>query len=141
MQIKAVIRDDISAPFFDAAADGRLVVQRCASCGEAQFVSIGAAGALGRCRACGSLELDWVDAAPHGTLVSFIAVHGRPAADGAVPPPTVGGIVELDAGPWIYLTIDADPAALAVGQAMTIRFAQPDSSESVPYAKPEGAAP
>ena len=29
-----VERDDVSAPFFDAARDGRLVVRHCATCGR-----------------------------------------------------------------------------------------------------------
>ena len=87
--------------------------------------------------ACASPHLQWVDTEPRGSLVSFIVVHARPAAGSAAPAPTVGGIVELAAGPWMYLTIDADPTTLTVGQPMAIRFARPDnSSESIPYATP-----
>lgn len=126
--MKAVERTEVSAPFFDGAAEGRLLIQRCNACLHSQFVSVGYTAGIVRCRACASKDLSWVDTESRGMLVTFIAT---PQRDGGM---LVGGIVELAAGPWMFLTIEADPATLAVGQPMRIEFATPEGSETLPYA-------
>ena len=46
--------DPTTAPFWRAARERRLVVQRCASCGACQFYP------RPFCLACSGLELEWV---------------------------------------------------------------------------------
>ncbi len=126
--MKAVERTDASAPFFDGTASGRLLIQRCNACLHPQFVSVGYTAGINRCRACASKDLAWIETEARGTLVTVIATPHR---EGGL---LGGGIVELAAGPWMFLTIDAEPHALAVGQPMRIEFAPVDESETLPFA-------
>ena len=123
MTIPEVARDDESAPFFDGAARGELMVKRCEACGH--HVRPAALA----CTACHSDSLQWVAAAGSGSVVSWAVVHGRDAQ-------TVGAVVELDEGPWFDARlVDADPAALSVGTRVTVRFVEA-GGERVPVFVP-----
>jgi uncharacterized OB-fold protein len=126
----AVTRDDASAPFFDAAADGQLLARRCADCGHwvAPYTRMGQA--LERCPNCTSERLEWAPASGAGTLVSWTVVHTR---EGPAPPI---GVVELAEGPWVTARVEADPADLRAGMALTVGFARPGGGEPVPYFHP-----
>lgn len=117
-------RDDASADWFDAAADGRLLIRACA----AGHLS---APQTTTCPACGSTDLSWSEASRNGTLASYAVFHRRDA--GALPV----AIVELDEGPWLRMQIqDADLPALRVGLPVEVRFAAPEGGEPLPYAVP-----
>jgi len=110
------IRDERSAPFFDALAEGRLLLKRCSlhrhvSGPEVMF-----------CAHCGSAELEWVDAQGVGEVVSWTAIHSRPDEQGRTTVARVVGVVELQEGPWLIapLLVD-DPAALSIGDPVTLQ--------------------
>ena len=124
-------RDELSAGFFDGAADDRLVVRRCCACGA--FL----APHLVRCTACESPRVEWAPVAGDASLVSWSVAHNRPAADGAPVPPTVLGLVELDEGPWLHAQLaDVDPGSLAVGRRFRVAFHHPEDGESLPFFRP-----
>ena len=110
MNLPDMVRDDESAPFFDGAARGELMVKRCDACGHhVRPVAIA-------CTACHGTDLSWAASAGTGTLVSWTVVHGR--GDDVV-----AGIVELDEGPWIHARlVDTDPTRLAVGASVAAEF-------------------
>ncbi|MFN8027453.1 MAG: OB-fold domain-containing protein [Acidimicrobiia bacterium] len=60
--------DGLDRPFYDAAREHRLVVQRCAACGNAQFPPEVV------CIACRSHDLAWEEVPSTGTLTSFARV-------------------------------------------------------------------
>jgi uncharacterized OB-fold protein len=98
MTLTPVERDERSAEFFDAAATGTLLVQRCGACGYAQL-PIGAGTNGPRCRGCGATEAAWTPASGAATLVSWTSSPVR-TAQGAVPGPVIG-LLELAEGPWM----------------------------------------
>jgi uncharacterized OB-fold protein len=128
--MSAVSRDEASAPFFDAAASGRLLVRRCADCGHwvAPYTRMGQA--LDRCPACTSPRLEWAEASGAATLVTWTVLHTREGAGRPI------GVVELDEGPWLTARVDADPATLSAGMALTVAFARPGGGEAVPVFRP-----
>src|SRR5882762_10539325 len=67
--------DPLTGPFFEAAAQGRLVVQRCNSCKELRWPP------LSGCPECRSRDTTWVDVAPTGTVWSFVVYHRAFAAE------------------------------------------------------------
>ena len=80
-----------SQPFFDAAREGRLLIQKCAACGRYQFYP------RKICVHCGSLDVEWADASGRGVVHTFTVVHrGMPGwrEEG----PYVAAIVQLDEG-------------------------------------------
>ena len=101
----------LTAPFWTAAAEGRLLVQRCEDCGEAVFYP------RGICPHCWSARLAWEQASGLGRLKSFTTVH-KPGHPGWQPAaPYIVGLVELDERPTLTSLILADGAP-AVGDRL-----------------------
>jgi uncharacterized OB-fold protein len=127
MHPSAVQRDDRSAPFFDAAAKGQLLIKRCTGCEH--FLP----PARIRCRVCQSALLEWVPASGAASLVSWIVVHGRPVSPDAEPERSWVGLVELEEGPWIYAAlVDVDESELTAGVGLSVDFVTPADSEPLP---------
>lgn len=140
MTLTPVERDERSAEFFDAAAQGTLVYQLCGNCGYAQL-PIGAGTNGPRCRRCGRNELAWTPASGAATLISWTSSPVR-TAEGTSPGPVVG-LVELAEGPWMDAQLhglsgdDAQRTAqLAEGAAFTVAFERPEGSEAIPVFVP-----
>lgn len=89
------ILDGRSREWFDAAAAGKLLVQRCDSCGHTQFYP------RAHCVECFSRDVGWLEAAGTGTLHTFTVVHRTPNAEFSDDCPYVLAIVELDEGPRV----------------------------------------
>lgn len=129
MSLHPLVRDDFSAPFFDAAARGELLLRYSPSSGEwsepAALV----------CSVTQADDLEWRPAAGHGRIVSWTVKPGR-AKDDKPAVDTVIAIVETDEGPWLTLQFpDADGAALRVDAPVRIDFVQPEGGESVPIGR------
>ena len=123
-----VERDDASAPFFDAAADGGLLIRRCPVCGTAYSPY--------QRRCADSDDLEWVSASGRAVLVTWATEHAPPldpvlaGVDGTT---STFGLVELDEGPWLQVPlIDVEIESLAEGVAMQVQFVRPDGGEAVP---------
>lgn len=126
MSLAPVVRDEFSAPFFEAAAEQRLLLRFSPSSGEwsepaARFCSVTQTD-----------DLEWRESAGAGALVSWTIKPGRPKDDQPAVD-TVIGIVELDEGPWLTLLLpEVDRAALAVGARVRVGFVRPEGSEHLP---------
>lgn len=129
MPLTPVQRDDFSAPFFDAAAQGTLLVRLCAN-GHYLAPSLGSShGNSVRCHDCHSADVEWHPASGSGTLVSWIVLHPRDG-NGETRRP---GLVELDEGPWMYALLDVPPdEELRVGQPLQVGFVSTDGGETIP---------
>lgn len=115
-------RDHKSAPFFDAAAQDRLVIRRCTGCD--QFLPPEAVV----CTTCAGTDLAWVPAAGTGLLASYTVAHRAPHPAYRVP--YTIGIVELDEGPWLYARVKAESPN--VGLPVRVAFRHPEDGESFP---------
>jgi uncharacterized OB-fold protein len=123
-----VERDEVSAPFFDAAANGVLLIRHCPVCGTA-YPPYQRRCADGR-------ELEWMPASGRAVLVTWATEHAPPldpvlaGADGAT---STFGLVELDEGPWLQVPlIDVEIESLAEGVTMQVQFVRPDGGEAIP---------
>jgi uncharacterized protein len=122
-----VDRDEASAGFFDAAADGRLAVRRCVT-GDGLF-----APEVARCPRCGAAT-EWITVSGRGRLVTWAVVHRSPHPALAEAVPYVTAVVELAEGPWLRTRLAVDDASsLAPGLPVAVAFARPSDGESVPY--------
>jgi uncharacterized protein len=63
------IPDEISAPFFDGARDGKLMLQHCTACDRWSFP------VRERCPYCFAAQLEWRPASGRGTLYTFTIMH------------------------------------------------------------------
>jgi uncharacterized OB-fold protein len=130
----AATRDSYSAPFFDAASQGRLLARRCGN-GHwlAPYITHGRT--LSSCPSCGDANLSWAAVGGTATLVSWTVIAGMPSVAGP-DQQQVSGIVELTEGPWLHAAIDASPEQLAEGQPLVVDFVRPGDGEPVPVFRP-----
>ena len=107
--------------YWDAVAEGRLILQRCNDCREFQFYP------RVFCLQCGSRAVGWVPASGDGTLHAFAVVHQAPGPAFVGDTPYVAAIVELAEGPRMptRLTgVDPDPSEIEIGMALRVTFSE-----------------
>ena len=106
---------ELTAPFWDAAKRGKLLVQRCAGCRNAVFYP------REICPYCWSSDLGWEETPGRGRLKSYSTVH-KPSHPGWVPAvPYHVGLVELDEGPTLLSHILLQPEHLTVGVRLKLK--------------------
>lgn len=111
--------------WFDAADDGRLLVQRCANCQALRHPP----GPM--CPACNSLEYDSIEADGSGTIHSHITVHHPQVPGFDYPLPVV--LVDLAEG--VRMIMNADSADdLRVGERVNIELREFDPGTRLPIA-------
>ncbi len=97
-----------SEPFWAGARDHKLLMQKCASCGEFWFPP----GTI--CPHCGAQEFSWAETSGRGrvfTFVTFQRLYNK-AWDGELP--YVVAIVELEEGPRMLTGLTGIDAAEVV---------------------------
>jgi uncharacterized protein len=120
-----------SRPYWDAAKDGRLLIQRCEACGRAQHYP------RPFCSACWSDQVRWEEASGRGTLYTYSTVYMNDLPPFGDRLPYVVAAVDLEEGPRIMTNIvGADPAELRVGMALTVEFQALDDEISAPVFRP-----
>jgi uncharacterized protein len=113
-----------SAPYWAAARQGHLVVQRCAVCANVQLYG------RAQCTRCGSSEVEWEPASGRGTVYSFTVIrqqHVRPFRDMV---PYVVALVDLEEGPRVMTNlVGCEPDQVSIGMAVRATF-EPVSDEA-----------
>jgi hypothetical protein len=113
------ITDELSKEWFSAAAEGRLLIQRCADCSQNQFYP------RRICKHCGSVAVEWLEASGDGRLHTFSVVHRTPNAEFDPLTPYVFAIVELAEGPRMATNI-VDVPHVDLRCDMPVRAVFPD---------------
>lgn len=106
-----------SAPFWEAAAEGRLLAERCADCGAESFPPRGA------CRSCRSRATAPVEVTGPGSVYSFTVNHQRWLPGLEVPYAVV--LVEFERHPGVRVAgrlRGCPPGDAAVGLAVDVGF-------------------
>ena len=112
-------------PYFDAAAEGRLVIKRCNGCGRAHFFP------RAICPHCFSDDTAWVAAAGTGEIYTY-SVSRR-----GVPTPFALAYVTLDEGVTMMTNIvDCDLDALAIGMKVRAVFKTTVDGPPIPMFTP-----
>jgi uncharacterized OB-fold protein len=106
---------ELSRPFWEAANDGRLVIQRCDACGAYRWTP------QILCTRCQAEPFTWERVSGVGTIYSFTIVHRAPTTGFQVP--FVLAVVELVEGPMMLTQIvDCDPGEVEIGSPVEIAF-------------------
>jgi uncharacterized OB-fold protein len=122
--------DNASRHYWQSAADGRLVLQRCTACGVHQFYP------RALCTACAG-ETEWVDASGRGTLYTFTVIRQNRSPAFAALSPYAVGIVELDEGVRMMSNIvDCDVEQLEVGMALEVVLLKAADDVGLPFWRP-----
>jgi len=111
-------------PFWDAAAEGRLLVKKCVTCGQVHFYP------RAICPFCGSDKTEWVTASGRGTVYSYSVMR-------RVPIPYALAYVTLEEGVTMVTNIvDGDLDAIRIGQRVTVAFKPSEGGPPVPMFRP-----
>jgi uncharacterized protein len=102
--------------WFDFCRQERLMLQRCADCGDRIFYPRSV------CPRCLGGQLEWEQADGAGVVLTYTVQHRPPPEFG--PEPYAVAIVELAEGVRIFSRIVADPARVHIGMAVRVAFAQ-----------------
>ncbi len=111
-------------PFWDAAAEGRLLLKKCVTCGQVHFYP------RAICPFCGSDRTEWVTASGRGTVYSYSVMR-------RVPIPYALAYVTLEEGVTMMTNIvDGDLDAIRIGQRVTVVFKPSEGGPPVPMFRP-----
>jgi uncharacterized OB-fold protein len=110
--------------FWDAAAQGKLMVKRCAACGEAHHYP------RALCPFCFSDKTEWQTASGRGVIYSYSVMRRAPV-------PYAIAYVTLAEGPTMMTNlVECDFDALRIGQPVTVVFKPTEGGPPVPMFKP-----
>jgi uncharacterized OB-fold protein len=125
--------DEVTASWWTATREHRLVVQRCTSCDHAQHPP------RALCTGCGSMDhLDWVDAAGTGVVDTFTVVHRAPRPD--VMTPYVVARVRLAEGVLVLTRLEGrDPDAWRIDDAVRLAWTALPDGRALPTFRPPDA--
>lgn len=117
----------ITQPYWDAAREGRLVIQQCAHCKARQFFP------REFCTACLSADLDWIECSGKGAVYTYtINRRGAGAAFGERVPYVVAAI-DLDEGVRMMANIvDSPPEAVRIGSRVRVCFERVSDDIALP---------
>ena len=126
---------ELTAPYWDAARDGRLVVQECRACGQAWHPP------LPRCPHCHSADLGWRPVSGNGTVYTYTVVRHPTHFAFADKIPYVLALVELAEGPRLVTALTGiEPGEVQVGQPVHAVFREVADGVTLPYFEP-GSSP
>jgi uncharacterized protein len=119
-------------PFWEAAKQHRLRIQRCGDCAQHYFYP------RPLCPHCLSRNVTWVDCSGRGRLHTFL-INYRPPRNFPVQQPYIIGIVELEEGARMMSTIvgvDADPKQLRCDMPVEVVFEDITDAITLPKFRP-----
>ncbi|WP_336022664.1 Zn-ribbon domain-containing OB-fold protein [Halobellus salinisoli] len=122
-------------PFWEATADGRLLIRQCRDCDEFHHYP------RARCPHCFGADVIWVQASGTGTVYTHTVVR-RTRGEYADATPYVLAYVELEEGPRMMTHIvDCDPSAISIGQEVAVTFTGGDEYEIPRFAPVDERGP
>jgi uncharacterized OB-fold protein len=125
------LEDEQSAPFWKGAREGRLLLQRCASCRRWRYPPAPI------CAACGSFDSAWEPASGVGTVYSWTIAHHafHPGLADRVPYNIV--LVELEEGPrMVSNLVDVEPDAIRDRLRVSVCFREVAPNVVLPQFRP-----
>ncbi len=125
------LADTITLPFWQAAAEHRLVVQRCGACGRTRLPPAPV------CAACRSEDADWQELSGRGEVYTYTIAH-RPIAAGQ-PLPTVIAVIALQGSGGLRMIsnlVGADPEAVRIGLPVELVWEDMSDDLAIPRFRP-----
>jgi len=119
---------DDSAVFWDAAAEQRLVAQRCVGCARLRHPP------RPMCPHCHSLEFEVVELSGLGTLYSYAVLHHpqHPAFEY----PVLAALVDLDEGIRLVSNLVDVDGDIEIGMRLRVTFVPTAADRAVPVFRP-----
>jgi hypothetical protein len=121
-------------PFWQAAREGRLIIQQCKDCGRYIFYPRIA------CIHCSSGKVEWVEASGKGTVYSYTVVESNAPSAFIQDMPYVIAIVRLEEGVQMLTNIiGCDPYQVRCDMPVQVTFEKLDDEFTLPKFKPSTA--
>ncbi|MEI5099343.1 Zn-ribbon domain-containing OB-fold protein [Streptomyces sp. PmtG] len=127
--------DAFTRPYWDAAAEGVLLVRRCRApgCGRAHHYP------REFCPYCWSEDVSWERASGRATLYTWSVVHRNDLPPFGARVPYTAAVVDLAEGPRMMTeVVDCAESALRVGMPLRVRFRRAAQGLVVPVFGPPG---
>lgn len=125
--------DDLSQPFWEAAKQQQLVVQRCRECGYFNHPPRPA------CDACQSPQLHFEPVSGRGTIYSFTVMHQPNVAGFEDQIPYLNLLVELDEQPRLFMVANLPAVAegkIQIGGRVEVYFEEVSADVTLPQFRP-----
>ena len=130
MAKQGVVPDALTQPFWDAANEGRLVIQHCRACNRLQHPPAPA------CQQCGSRDhLAWQEMSGRGTIYNYGVVYDCPVRLLQQDQPFNVAVIMLDEDPGIqmYSHLPGTPVdQVPVGARVEVIFETTANGQKVP---------
>jgi uncharacterized protein len=130
--------DSWTEPFWVAAADHRLTIPRCGSCGTHRMPP------SPFCYVCQSQDVEWVAHSGNGFVYSFTVIRHAVIPTVADAVPYVVGVIELDDASHVRLVsnlVDIAPEDVKIGMRVSVVWDDVDDGVAVPRFTPNTASP
>lgn len=125
------VPDAISAPFFDGAREGKLMLQHCAACNAWSFP------VRERCPHCFAAKLEWRPASGRGSLYTFTIMHQVMNPGFASSVPYNVAQVDLEEGVrMVSNVVGIGNADLRPGMKLEVVFEDVGENVSIPKFRP-----
>ncbi|WP_369235328.1 Zn-ribbon domain-containing OB-fold protein [Streptomyces sp. R21] len=116
--------DAFTRPYWEAAAEGRLLLRRCGACGRAHHYP------REFCPHCWSEDVTWIRASGNATLYTWSVVHRNDLPPFGARVPYVAAVVDLDEGPRMMTeVVECAEGALRVGMGLEVAFREVGDTE------------
>ena len=123
--------DNVTAPYWSAAREHRLVMPHCQDCGKHHFYP------HTLCPYCASPHIEWTQVSGNGSLYSYTVVNRAPSPAFAPDLPYVVAIVELDEGPHLMSNlVGCAPAQAKIGMRLKVAFRKVAEDSVLPVFEP-----
>jgi uncharacterized protein len=131
MRYDLPVPDDYTRAWWDAAAEGRLLVVRCGSCGKAHYYP------RPFCPRCGAQDVAWEQASGNAVLYTWSVVHSNDLPPFRDKLPYVAAVVDLAEGPRMMTNVvGCNPEALRVGMELRVQFEELAEGLHIPVFRP-----
>ena len=125
--------DPVSSHYWAEAAEGRLVIQLCPSCGQRQFYP------RAICTSCGG-DPEWEEASGRGTVYTFTVIRQQGAKPFRDELPYVVAMIKLDEGPMMMGNITGcEVDVVTVGMPVEAYVVEAAPGVGVPFWRPAGS--
>ncbi len=123
--------DVLTLPWWEAAAEHRLVVQRCASCGHTRLPPAPV------CPECRSSESDWKEVSGKGEVYTYTRVHRPMAIEQKLP--FVIAVIALEGSGGVRMMsniVGVDPDQVEIGMPVELVWEDMSEDLAVPRFRP-----
>jgi len=125
---------DITQPYWDAAAAGKLVIQQCQDCHAKQFYP------RNLCTKCASDNLGWLTCSGRGNVYTYTVNHRAPHAHFKTQLPYVVAMIDLDEGVRLMANIvGTDATRITIGTRVKVVFEDAGEGIALPQFEVEDA--